>query len=313
LKFTFSLGEISMSKVTLGICALIEKEGVKQLIRRSFKEGVDEVVLVTPNSQLAREVKKQYANYNVKIIIENNRKGKSAAINEIFRNSSGDVILMASADIKVKDGTITKLIKLITSEDNIGIVDSHVLLRNQKGKFFTSVVNSAWLLHNLTMIELNNKNRLGHVAGDLYIIKQGIIRKIPEYIINDDAFIAIVARLKGYKVLHEPTAICYILGPQNPYDYILQRSRVLYGHFQILRYFGRFPTTFQFTIVRKPLIAIDIARKAIRKIGIKRIFQFFIALFLETLSIFYLLVFFILMGKKPNMWKIVITTKKDFI
>jgi len=302
-----------MFKITLGICALIEKEGVKQLIRRALKDGVDEVVLVTPNSQLAREVKKQYANHNIKIIIENERKGKAKAINEIFRNSSGDIILMASADVEVKDGTITKLLKLITSEDNVGIVDSHVLLRNEKSKFFTSIVNSAWLFHNLTMIKLNNENRLGHVAGDLYAIKRGVINEIPEYIINDDAFIATVARLKGYKVLHEPTAICYILGPQNPYDYILQRSRVLYGHFQILRYFRRTPTTFEFTVIKKPLIAMNIAREAIRRIGIKRIFHFFIASLLEILSVFYLLIHFILLRRKLTTWKVAITTKEDFI
>jgi cellulose synthase/poly-beta-1,6-N-acetylglucosamine synthase-like glycosyltransferase len=302
--------EVGMCKVTLGICALVERRGVDQLIRKAFREGVDEIILVTPNAHLAEEVKK--ANCNVKIINEDRRRGKSAAVNEIFRNSSGDIIIMASADIEIKNGAITRLLKRITSDENLGMVDSHVILKNRKNKFFTSVVNSTWLLHNLTMIELSDKDRLAHVAGDLYVIKRGIINKIPECIVNDDAFIAMIARLKGYRVLHEPTAICYILGPQNPYDYVLQRSRVLYGHFQILKYFGRPPTTFQFAIINKPLTAMSIMKKAVKRLRIKGILHLLIASFLEVLSILYLMIFFVLIGKKPIIWRVATTTKEDF-
>jgi cellulose synthase/poly-beta-1,6-N-acetylglucosamine synthase-like glycosyltransferase len=301
-----------MYKVTLGICALVEMNGTVQLIKKSLENGVSEIILVTPNPQIEEEIKRQFATYNVKIIKEVNRRGKAVAINQILKHSSGDIILIASADIRVENGAIYSLLKRLASEDNIGMVDSHVLLLNPKDRFFTSITNSIWALHNITMIELNDKERLAHVAGDLYVIRSGIIKKIPEHIVNDDAYIAMVAKLKGYKVLHETSAKCYILGPQNPYDYILQRSRVLYGHFQILRYFGKPPTTFQFTIISQPHTSMTILKKAVKILRFEGILPLVIASILEVASLYYCLVCFVVFKRKPTKWKIVGSTKETF-
>lgn len=303
-----------MVKVTLGICALIEKRGVIQLIKDGFKEGIDEVILVTPNKQLIKEVEYLFQKFNsIKIVCENNRRGKAKAINEVLKHSSGDIILMASADIKIKSGSMRRLIEKIVEEDNIGAVDSCAVLLNSEKNFFTKIVNFTWLLHNFTMTQLDNEDRLGHVAGDLYALRRGIINEVPENIVNDDAFIAMMVKLKGYKVLHESEAICYILGPENPYDYILQRSRILYGHFQIFKTFKKYPTTLEFTAIEKTSTAINVIKTAIKRCGIKIIFYIFIASMLESLAALYFLTSPVLKKNIPTKWKIVSTTKTNFI
>jgi len=302
-----------MVSVTLGICALIEERGVIQLIKEGFKEGVNEVILVTPNKKLAKTVQMTFNNSpSINIILEGKREGKSAAINKILRRATGDIIVMASADVRIKKGSIKKLVKKMIDEgDNVGAVDSHVILLDSGKKFFNKVVNFTWTLHNLTMMQLNNNGRLGHVAGDLYALRKGLVSRIPAEVINDDAYIAMIIKLKGYDVLHEDEAICYILGPQNPYDYIVQRSRVLYGHFQIYKILKRYPTTFQFTAFKRPLFAVNIFKRAMKHFGAAGILYILTGLLLEFLAILHASLY-VIKRSSPLRWKLAMTTKKLF-
>ena len=112
-------------------------------------------------------------------------------------------------------------------------------------------------------------------------------------------------------MLHEEEAICYILGPQDPYDYIVQRSRVLYGHFQIYKILKRYPTTFQFTAFKRPLFAINIFKSAIRHFGAASILYILTALLLEFLAILYASLY-VIKRSSPLTWKLAMTTKKLF-
>jgi len=304
-------------KITMGICALFEKS-LLNLINDAIKEKVDEIIIVTPNPKIDKLIKIYSQRYEcniIKLILEDKRRGKSAAINEILRNASGDIIIMASADVKIEEGAIKNIVQRLLSDENIGAVDSHVSLMNSNNGISNNVAHFTWLIHNLTMIELDSTGRLGHIAGDLYCIRKGIINEIPEDIVNDDAYIAMKIQLSGYRVIHETKSKCYIYGPKNPVDYIIQRSRVLYGHLQLFKLLKKYPTTFEFLLFyKKPQKTLNILKRAIALFRVKGVFTLFIAIITEFLAIVFMLLYYEILGKgsKANIWRVVSSTK-DFL
>lgn len=304
---------INNARVTLGICVLTEKRGVLEILKIAIKEGVDEVIIVTPNVYIIRFLTERIndGKVDVHFILEPRRRGKSAAINEILSRASGDLIVMASADVKLVEGAIESLVKKILSEPNIGAVDSNVSLMNKKNSISNRIAHITWLLHNLTMTKLDSEERLGHIAGDLYCIRRGIVHKIPDNIINDDAYIAMRIRLKGFKVVRSEEAKCYILGPQNPVDYLLQRSRVIRGHFQLLCHLRKFPTVLEFLVFKDIRKVFLIIGETIKHLKPSKIPLLFIAMLLEVTAI---IIAFIKSFLKGNvyLWAIANSTKELF-
>jgi len=300
-------------KVTLGICVLTEKMGALQIVEKAIKEGVDEIILLTPNLHIIHFLAEKVSDKetNIHFILEPKRRGKSVAVNEILSHASGDLIVMASADVRLAEGAIKNLVRKMLSDPDIGAVDSNVSLMNSRNSISNRIAHITWLLHNLTMAKLNCEERLGHIAGDLYCIRRGIVQKIPDDIINDDAYIAMSIRLKGFKVARCKEAKCYILGPQNPIDYLLQRSRVIRGHFQLLHYLKRFPTVLEFLIFKDIHKMFSIIGEAVKHLKPSEILLFFIAILLEAMAVIMASIKSFLRNNE-SIWTIVNSTKELF-
>ena len=71
------------------------------------------------------------------------------------------------------------------------------------------------------------------MGGVLFAIRRGICNRIPEDIVNDDAYMGVICRKKNYKIVFEEGAIALFRGPETVADYINQRRRVVYGHLRV--------------------------------------------------------------------------------
>jgi hypothetical protein len=100
----------------------------------------------------------------------------------------------------------------------------------------------------------------------------------------------------------------WIAGPRSPADYVAQRSRILLGHFQLIRDFKAVPTTFEFTLPVRLGRNLKTLSETVRKLGPSYLTTLFIASFLELLSVQVALVS-LLTGRKQRPWRIARTTK----
>jgi cellulose synthase/poly-beta-1,6-N-acetylglucosamine synthase-like glycosyltransferase len=93
-------------------------------------------------------------------------------------------------------------------------------------------------------------------------MRREVCRNIPECCAGDDAFIAIAAKQKGV-VKYSEEATCYNLLPANLIDYINQRRRWLYAHFQTKKLTGEYPSVLDTLIFSKPLLVFEVLRDEI--------------------------------------------------
>jgi glycosyltransferase involved in cell wall biosynthesis len=93
------------NQLTVGICAFNEEKNIGKLLANVLVEQnlptESEILVVCSGcTDNTIEIANHFASQDsrVKIILESERKGKASAINKIFNNATGEVLLFISAD-----------------------------------------------------------------------------------------------------------------------------------------------------------------------------------------------------------------------
>lgn len=265
-----------------------------------------ELIVATPNNELAADLSGR--DPRVVVEVERRREGKASALNKIMSRASGDILVLASADIKLARNTIPRLVKALINHRDWGAVDSRVELVNGDRLLMDRVSTLLWDIHNRTLDELDGNGRLGHVAGDLLAVRMDLVETLPD-VINDDAYLALKVQEKGFRVKRVQDALVWIAGPRTASDYVYQRSRVLRGHLELIRLIGRMPSTFEFQILWRPRRYLSLFVKTVSKLGPSYLVSMFIAGLLEFLS-FQVAVISSLTQRSSRPWRIAQTTKR---
>jgi cellulose synthase/poly-beta-1,6-N-acetylglucosamine synthase-like glycosyltransferase len=309
--YTQTIVKEATASVSVGICATTELENTllltDQILSLNDRRMILlEVLVATPNHQLARELAGRDS--RVVVLLEKKREGKASALNKIIRHASGDILVLASADIKIARNTIPKLVEGLINNQEWGAVDSNVELINGDKLLMDRVSNILWDTHNATLDELDGQDRLGQVAGDLVAVRRDLVEQLPG-VINDDAYLALRVQEKGFHVKRVADAQVWIAGPRTPTDYVYQRSRVLQGHLQLISRFGKMPTTFEFQVLWKPRRYLKLLVKTVARLGPSHLLPLIMAGVLEMVS-FQVAVFSSLTKQDEKPWRIVESTKQ---
>lgn len=309
--YTQTIVKEETASVSVGICATTELENTLRLTDQILdlndrRIQIKEVLVATPNRQLATDLSGR--DPRVAVLFEEKREGKTSALNKIIRRATGDILILACADIKIARNAILRLVEDLVEHPEWGAVDSIVELVNGDKLLMDRVSNVLWETHNATLDELDGQDRLGQIAGNLVAVRRELVEELPN-VINDDAYLALSVQEKGFQVKRAHGTQVWIGGPRTPTDYLYQRSRVLQGHLQLIRRFGKMPTTFEFQVLSKPQRYLRLLVKIVARLGASHLLPLIVAGALEFLSLQVAIVSSLTKhGRKP--WRIVETTKQ---
>lgn len=300
-----------IASISVGICATSEVENTRLLADHVLDLNdsqirLSEVIIVTPNRQLADSLEGK--DPRILVEFESKREGKAFAINKIIERASGEILVLVSADVRLARSTILKLVGGLVSNPEWGAVDSKVELVNGDELFMDRVSNVLWDVHNSTLDELDGNDRLGHVAGDLFAIRRHLVDPLPR-VINDDAYLALSVQQHGFMVKRIQEAQAWIAGPRTPTDYVVQRSRIIQGHLQLIKLFGKIPTTFEFQTIRRPRKYLELLVTVVARLGPSHVLPMLVAGFLEFLSL-QVALFSSVTRRDVVLWRTAETTKR---
>ena len=88
---------------------------------------------------------------------------------------------------------------------------------------------------------------------------------MPAGLVNDGAYMAGVAKRKGYSVKVCQSAKVKVRAPSMVLDVILQRRRILFGHAQVWRKVGTPPKTIELMFVLDPAVGLRLLTKSLSK------------------------------------------------
>jgi cellulose synthase/poly-beta-1,6-N-acetylglucosamine synthase-like glycosyltransferase len=230
-----------MTAISVGIPAHNEANNIglllKTLLRQELGNGftLKEIVVVASGCTDGTEAivkKSRKSDARIRLIVERERKGKASAINILLRECDSDILVMEAADTLPKNRCLQNLVSPFKNK-SVGATSSRPIPVNPENSVMGWIPHVIWNLYHYMAESYDRKNEYFHISGEACAIRTGIVQRIPERIVNDDAYIGLQIRRAGYKVVYVPEAIVSMKGPTNIFDLISQRRRIVYGHMQL--------------------------------------------------------------------------------
>jgi len=310
-----SLGKVAMS-VSIGVCAYNEEANMGSLLRNLLYEqnlpfDFEVIVVCSGCTDKTPDIVKEFCakDQRVRLITEPERKGKASAVGKILGVYKGSYLFFIPADVLPEKGSLAKLLEHFR-DNRVGVVGGKPALINEEMGVHgvEAMAYLMWRVHNQTLQTLNHDNVLTHASGELFCTRRGIVSKIPDNIINDDAYIAMMANRKGFIVRFDPNARVRIKVPSTFADLIRQRKRIVYGHYQIKRILGSSPRTIESMTFYDPRRVVRILAETMKRYP-KEIHKLFAAIIFEVMVNLMALID-IVRGKSFVPWKEAPTTKR---
>ncbi len=189
-------------------------------------DGVDitEIVVVASGcTDHTEEIVNQYAERDphIRLLHQQERCGKSSAINLLLRNTAADVIVLVNADTIPAPEALDALVKPF-EDDEVGMTGGHPVPLNDERTFMGYSAHLLWRLHHRVCLQCPKMGEM--------IAFRNFFHQIPPDSAVDEASIEPLIRGQGLRLCYVPGAIVYNQGPTTLEDFFRQRRRIYAGH-----------------------------------------------------------------------------------
>ena len=195
------------------------------------------------------------ADPRVRLLIEPQRRGKSAALAEILKFDGTDYFILLNGDARARPGAVGELVlRAETLPDSpLAIMARPVPRPTDPGTLLAATVRLLWRFHDLYHRELLGADEMPHLSDELLLIRSEGRPTLPVGIVNDGAYLAAELRRLGGTLAYAPSAEVEIVVPERWRDLWIQRRRIHAGHRQIGALFGHLPGSFGYRAIRHPV------------------------------------------------------------
>jgi len=206
---------------------------IKGILNIAYPKHKFEIIAVESGStDNTRSIILKYASEGkVKLIEEPRRLGKPSAINRGLRECKGDIVVLTDADAVVERDAITELVKNFADQSVGAVVGNLTIVPNNS---MASKMNHLFYLifrQRLRMWE-STFDSASFWSGELCAFRKSLLERIDEDIINDDRYILLKIRSKGYRCISEPLARVYEHDAENISGQIMHKRRTTAGTIQ---------------------------------------------------------------------------------
>ncbi len=165
----------------------------------------------------------------IRLVVQEKREGKNAAVNLFMKEAKGDILVLVNADNTLEKGALQSLIQPFNDPET-GMVGGHPVPVNSKDSLVGFAVNLLWDMHHqLSLIHPK--------TGEL-IAFRNLSLQTPKECSTDEDLIRMEVEKRGYRVGYAPQAIVYNRGPTTLEDFWKQRVRVNIGEKYMKRRFS---------------------------------------------------------------------------
>ncbi len=201
---------------------------LEAVVSQKFKEvALTEIVVVasgcTDNTE-AIVLDWAKRDSRVRLISQEKRAGKAAAINDYLPKAQEKILVLCSADLLPEPEAIERLVAPF-ADPEVGMTSSRPVPVNDPRQFMGYAAHMLWNLHHAI-------NMKSFKAGEMIAIRK-IFERIPYHTAVDEASMEPVIRGQGYQAQYVPTAIVYNKGPETVDDFLRQRRRIYAGHLAV--------------------------------------------------------------------------------
>jgi cellulose synthase/poly-beta-1,6-N-acetylglucosamine synthase-like glycosyltransferase len=211
-----------------------EEANIGELLQALRVQNLDgfrlvEIVVVASGctdrtEELVREGAREDA--RVRLISQPKREGKASAVNLFLRSARGELIILESADTLPSAYTLQRLLEPF-ADPKVGMTGAHPRPVDSGRRFMGYSTHFLWWMHhNLAL----RRPKLGELVAF-----RRIVESIPEDTAVDEAAIEAAVSRAGLAIAYAPNAIVHNKGPETLREYLVQRRRIVAGHWHLYR------------------------------------------------------------------------------
>ncbi len=212
-------------RVSICVCVYNEERIIGKLLeslinQKTNKINIIEIIVVSSAcTDRTNEIVKEYMKEDrrIRLIEQEKREGKAAAINLFLKEARGDVFVLESGDTVPELDCIENLC-LPFFDERIGMTGAASIPVNKKDNFTGYIVNTWWFIS-------NNLPRFGELVAF-----RSFVKEIDKKTAVDEAYIENLIVKRGYKLKLVKNAIVRNRGASNLKDLLKQRRRIYVGH-----------------------------------------------------------------------------------
>jgi poly-beta-1,6-N-acetyl-D-glucosamine synthase len=209
---------------------------ITNLINLNYPQSKYEIIIVDSNSsdqtrKIVQEniLKYKHQNPLIKLVTENERKGKASAINFGKKHARGEYVLVTDANCIFDKNVLREMVPHLKNP-KVGGIGGRYCVSNLEGSLPQSE-SFYWDLENMMRFGESILDSACLYQGEINLWRKNLI-KADEKALSEDLDMCICTKKKGYKIEHEPKAIVYEPAASTTQDQITQRKRTAIGTIQ---------------------------------------------------------------------------------
>jgi cellulose synthase/poly-beta-1,6-N-acetylglucosamine synthase-like glycosyltransferase len=223
------------------ISILIPCYNVASVIKRKIENALDieypeanfEIVVVESGStdNTLSILSKYVSQGKIKLIKQSERLGKASAINQGLRECESDIVILTDAEASLERKAVKELVKNFADE-SIGAVVGNLTIT--PGKSTSSKMNHLFyqIFRQRLRIWESMFDSASFWSGELCAFRKSLVERLDEDIVNDDRYILLKIRSKGYRCICEPLSHVHEPDAENVLGQLMHKRRTTAGTIQ---------------------------------------------------------------------------------
>ena len=209
---------------------------LNNIYTQNYPKNLIEIIVVDSAStdgtaELAEEWASKYRNINMKLIRENERRGKAHALNHALKYATGDIVIIADADAIWPSNALKEALKWF-ADPMVGAVSC---LKKPTGSNIKEVEENYRKYYNILRIAESKAWSTPIFHGELAAFKKKLIEELggfPTDIGADDSHTATLIALKGYRaIVHDSITCIEAVARKGYFWWRIRRAQHLIQHF----------------------------------------------------------------------------------
>ena len=189
----------------------------------------------------------------VHLLVESQRRGKAAAIQEVLRRARGDAVVLLNSDAVARPGAISALLHKGEDKSRPYAVMGRPVLPGPGRGGWGETMGWMWDLHHAYHLELLADGRGTHLCDELLLLSGPAFPPLPSGVINDGSYLAVWLGRHGGRCWYAPEALVEIDAPRTRAEHLRQRRRIHVGNAQVATLLGSAPATLPRHFWRHPI------------------------------------------------------------
>ena len=214
-------------------------KAIKAIVEQKIPEDY-ELIVAAPDEETRLLVEKFAKKYPQVKYFKDPGKGKSFALNLLFKTVKGRIIIITDGDVYFDKDAVSEILKPF-SNPAIGVAGGRVASMNSKDDIFgywSHLLCDAGA-HSIRQ-ELYEQEKFIESSAYLLAFRNGLVKEVPVDV-GEDAIISYYFWKTGYKIAYAKDAIVYVKWPTNWKDWVKQKVRAAKAHEKLTWYEPDFP------------------------------------------------------------------------